>query len=624
MKRTGLNMKSICKYLLLLLPVLMQGCREKNRAAEETGNVRKNEAFVIFPDAPKLMDDWSRENTLIVHTLSDAGYLHPTNYSFQNARLILSFTHPALLTVDQVQLKLSPCLARSLPVVDADELQFTYTLRDEAVWDDGSPVTTEDVIFTFKTSKCPLTDNPLHKSICNNLKTIIPDAGNPKRFTMVMKKRYVQAISMVTDFPILCRKFFDPENVMGSMTMEQLDDPAFDAGRYPALKRWEATFNDGKYGNDVQFFYGCGAYKVTAWERGQSVVLEKKSGHWTDHLPEDDIYLHAYPQQIIFKAIKDENASMLEFKSQTLDASTFITSRVLLDLQRDSLFNRNYHSVFLNSYAFTFIGLNMRPDGLRHKRILDDVNVRHAIALLTPVDRIIDVVAMGRARRWPSMVSPLKPEFNEDLALLPYDVAAASQLLDKAGWKDTDGDNIRDKVVDGERIPLQLELLCMVQGNMVKEMTNIIAEGAWPAGVKIVPRPVDGAVLRQQITDHDFDMALSSWAVSSLPEDFSQLWSTNAWATRGSNFTGFGNAASDALIDSIAGMLDDTKRIPMVKRLQRIIYDEQPYVFMYSPDRKVVIHKRWGNATATSELPSFIPNNLLLLSAATPFAADVQ
>lgn len=617
-------MKRMCKYLLLFLPVLMSGCAGNDQGKVEQSSARKNSAFVIFPDATKLMEDWSRENTLVVHTLSDAGYLHPTNYSFQNARLILSFTHPALLTLDQVHLQLTPCLARSLPEVNADELQFTYTLLDEAVWDDGSPVTSEDVIFTFKTCKSPLTDNPLHKPICNNLKTIIPDAGNPKRFTMVMKSRYVQAISMVTDFPILCRKFFDPDNVMGPITMEQLDDAAFDAGLFPAVKQWEARFNDGKYGNEVDYFYGCGAYKVTAWEHGQSVILEKKSNHWTDRLATENIYLHAYPQKIIFKAIKDENSSMLEFRSQTLDASTFITSRVLLDLQRDSLFNRNYHSVFLNSYALTFIGLNMRPDGVRHKKILDDVKVRQAIALLTPVDRIIEIVAMGRARRWPSMVSPLKPEFDEELKLLPYDIAAASRLLDEAGWTDTDGDNIRDKIIDGERIPLQLELLCMVQGNMVKEMTNIIAEGAYPAGVKIVPRPVDGAVLRQQITDHDFDMALSSWAVSSLPEDFSQLWSTKAWITKGSNFTGFGNTASDALIDSIAGMLDDSKRIPMVKRLQRMIYDEQPYVFLYSPDRKVVIHKRFGNAVATSELPSFIPNNLLLLSGAAPVAADVQ
>lgn len=59
---------------------------------------------------------------------------------------------------------------------------------------------------------------------------------------------------------------------------------------------------------------------------------------------------------------------MLEFKSQSMDASTALTSRTLLELQRDSLFNRNYNSVFLNSYNFTYIGMNMRPDGVKHKK----------------------------------------------------------------------------------------------------------------------------------------------------------------------------------------------------------------------------------------------------------------
>ncbi|MEO6167551.1 MAG: ABC transporter substrate-binding protein, partial [Chitinophagales bacterium] len=213
-------MKRIYTYLLLLIPFLLQRCSSVDRQNTADPILEKNKGYVIFPDAIKIMSDWSKENILVVHTLSDASYLHPSNYTFQNARVILSLTHPALLTLDQVEIKLNPCLAKALPEVAADEMQFTYTLLDEAVWDDGSPVTSEDVVFTYKVSKSPLTDNALHKSTCKNLKTIIPDPANPKRFTMVMKRKYVQAVSMVTDFPILSRNFFDPENVLGNFTME--------------------------------------------------------------------------------------------------------------------------------------------------------------------------------------------------------------------------------------------------------------------------------------------------------------------------------------------------------------------------------------------------------------------
>jgi peptide/nickel transport system substrate-binding protein len=610
---------------LFLLLLLLAACTNSSRQENDEQSEKKKEGYLTFPDETKMMADWSRDNVLVIHTLSDAGYLHPTNYTFQNARLILSLTHPALLTIDQLKMGLAPCMSKELPVVAADEMQFTYSLLDEATWDDGSPVTAEDVIFTFKVAKFPLTDNPLHKSVCENLKTIVADLADPKRFTIVMKTKYVQAVSMVSDFPLLSRSFFDPENVLANYTVEQMDEPSFKPDQVPALSKWAAAFNDSKNGNDLQYFYGCGPYKVTGWESGQSVTLERKPNHWTGSLKGDNIYLKSYPEKIIFKAVKDENAAMLEFKSQQFDASTYLTSRVLLELQRDSNFNRNYHSVFLNSYSFTYMAMNMRPDGIKHKRILDDVRVRRAIALLTPVDRIIEVVALGCASRWPSMVSPLKKEFNNNLKLLNYDVAEASRLLDEAGWKDTDGDNIRDKVVDGERIPLQLELLSMVQGNMAKDLANMIVEAVYPGGIKIILKPVEGSVLRQMSTDHDFDLVLSSWAVSSLPQDFNQVWSTTSWANKGSNITGFGNAGSDALIDSIAVTLDESRRIPMVKRLQKIIYDEQPYVFLYSPDRKVVIHKRFGNVIMTAELPSFIPNNLLLLNTgAASMPSDMQ
>lgn len=611
--------------VLFLLPLLFAACTNSSHRLNEEQQDKSKEVYLTFPDEANMMADWSRDNILVVHTLSDAGYLHPTNYTFQNARLILSLTHPALLTIDQLKMGLAPCMAKELPAVAADEMQFTYSLLDEATWDDGSPVTAEDVIFTFKVAKFPLTDNPLHKSVSVNLKTIVADPADPKRFTMVMKTKYVQAVSMVTDFPLLSRSFFDPENVLGKFTIEQMDEPDFRPDQIPALSTWAADFNNSKNGNDPQYFYGCGPYKVSGWESGQSVTLERKPNHWTGLLKGDNIYLTSYPEKIIFKAVKDENAAMLEFKSQQFDVSTYLTSRVLLELQRDSNFNRNYHSVFLNSYSFTYMAMNMRPDGIKHKRILDDVRVRRAIALLTPVDRIIEVVALGRASRWPSMVSPLKKEFNADLKLLEYDVAEASRLLSEAGWTDTDGDNIRDKVVDGERIPLQLELLNMIQGSMAKDLANIIAEGVYPGGIKIILKSVEGSVLRQMSADHDFDLVLSSWAVSSLPQDFNQVWSTDAWVNKGSNITGFGNAKSDALIDSIAITLDESKRIPMIKRLQKIIYDEQPYVFLYSPDRKVVIHKRFGNIIMTAELPSFIPNNLVLLNTgAASMASDTQ
>jgi peptide/nickel transport system substrate-binding protein len=212
------------------------------------------------------------------------------------------------------------------------------------------------------------------------------------------------------------------------------------------------------------------------------------------------------------------------------------------------------------------------------------------------------------------MVSPIKSEFNKELKLIPYDVEAAKKLLDEAGWKDSDGDGTRDKIIDGEKIPLSVEFEFSNQGNLSKDIANMIVESAAEGGIKIDPRPEDLSVLGTNARAHNYDMLMLGWSPSALQEDYGQLWSTASWADKGSNFSGFGNAASDMLIDSITRTLDDSMRYSMSKRLQKMVYDEQPYIFLYSTYRKIAIHKRWGNQVMAAETPNLILNNLKLLT----------
>lgn len=101
---------------------------------------------------------------------------------------------------------------------------------------------------------------------------------------------------------------------------------------------------------------GLGAYQVAAWENGQSIVLTKKKNHWTEKLEHKSAYETAFPEKIIFKLNQDENAQILEFKNQTMDASTWLATKTLLKLQEDSNFNRNYHSRFTDSFDYTYMG----------------------------------------------------------------------------------------------------------------------------------------------------------------------------------------------------------------------------------------------------------------------------
>lgn len=143
-----------------------------------------------------------------------------------------------------------------------------------------------------------------------------------------------------------------------------------------------------------------------------------------------------------------------------------------------------------------------------------------------------------------------------------------------------------------------------------EDMTKQIVENLQKANISAFLNPLDYNGLVGSAMNHDFDMMLSAWQTSLQPEDFSTLWHTNSWKNNGFNFTGFGNNDTDALIDSINKSINDETRIILSKRLQEKIVMEQPYIFLFSQVRRVVVNKKWGGLTIYHEYPNVLLNTL--------------
>lgn len=609
--------KNIFFNILLSLTCLLSACTCNNNVKVNTANTSDSLSYIKVNDADTFYSDWSKENVLVYHDLSEPDALHPTNGVSADRFVIFYLIHGFIISYDQEKLFVRPDLVKSLPEISDDELEYTYELRDEPRWDDGSQLTVEDVIFTFKANKCQLTDNPSFRTYLENLKDIKKVQGNERKFTVVMKSKYIHNIILFADFPVIQKKLFDPENVFDNYSFEQLDTSDFMKKLHPDLDRWAESFNKTENGREPEKISGIGPYKVESWEAGQGLVLVKKENHWTQKLQDSSIYRTAYPEKIIFSMNRDANSQMLEFKAQTYDVTGSLSTKSLIELQKDKNFNRNYHSEFVPTFNYSYLAMNIKPDEIKHQLYFTDKKVRRAIALLTPVDDIITLIDKGKSRRVPGPVSPLKKDFNTNLKFIALDMDKAKELLDSAGWKDSDGDNIRDKMINGKKVQFEFELMYMNSVPDWKDIASLIQESLYKAGIKAVLKPLDFEVVINNLQAHDFDAALGVWGGNSMPEDFTQLWHTSSWTSQGSNFTGFGNSATDALIDSIKYEVDDVKRAVMVKRFQKIVYDEQPYVFIKSGVRKVVIHKRFGNANMYYEMPGMLLNNLKLLYGST-------
>ena len=552
----------------------------------------------------------TQNNTLVVHLLSEPEDMHPTNGASAVRAEINLYTHLSLLRVNYKTGELLPCLAKALPIVSPDGLSYTYEIKDGINWDDNNPITAADIAFTTKASKCLYTNNPGLKPYWENIKEIKLDATNKQKFTVVMKRPYILNTWFWTDFPIIQEGFYDKRKILARYSEEQLTDSTF-LKTNSDIKQWADEFNSPKYYTDPNFISGCGPYKLAKWDKGVSMTLEKKKEHWTENCQEN-WYCQANADKIILKLNSNNASAVLELKNGLIDISGMIDYASFTELSHDENFTKNYSLKLADTYNYTYVAMNMKPDGHKHQKLFTDVLTRKAMALLTPYEQINKTLYENHNKRVVCPISPNKIDFNSNLKPINYDVAKAKALLKQAGWADTDNDQILDKMIEGKKIKFEFSINFMAGSKVWEDLAKQIAESMGKANIYAMLNPLDYNGFFSSVTGHEFDMSISAWQSSATPEDFSQLWSSASWTNNGLNFTGFGTPQSDALIDSINTSVDENKRITLSKRFQKLVYDEQPYIFLFTQTRRIIANKRWDNLEVYTEYPGVLLNTLKL------------
>jgi len=548
------------------------------------------------------------KNVVLAHILSQPDGLHPYNDNSVMRSYIFQYTQKTLVKLDMESLEYIPQLAKDLATISDNGLAYTYELREGINWDDGTALTAKDVLFSTKIMLCPLTNNAqIRSNYSSVIKSIELYRENPLKFTMHAHKVNYTNADIFSELYIQQQNYWDPNNVLDNLTFDQIHAPKFEETE--ALSDWFNKYNHSDNSYQPQQLQGLGAYQVTEWEASQYIAIERKENWWG--VNDKSIYSNAFPDKIIFKVIKEDASTYLALKSQEIDVTTRIGTINLMKLQEREYFNNNYHSEFKNRYSYNYIGLNMKPDGIKYKPFFVDQKVRRAMAYLTPIDEIIEVMVHGKADRQVAQISTLKSTYNDTLKLIPFDIEKAKELLTETGWVDTDGDNIRDKVINGVKTPFRFKLSYM-SSPITKEIVLMIKESMYKAGLFAEPTPMDFTLFYKNAMDHNFEAMLGGWGGSASYSNPMQLWHTSSWATKGSNFCGFGDAQSDALIEEANTSLDSAKHTEALWKLQAKIYNDQPYVFLYASKNKIAIHKRFDNIQTYFERPGVMIQNLKL------------
>jgi len=549
------------------------------------------------------------KNTVIAHITIQPDGLHPFNDNSTIRSYIFNYTQKTLIKLDIESLEYIPSLVKDMPTASADNLSFEYEIKEGVLWDDGTELNAEDVAFSVKLMLCPITNNAqIRSNYTTVIKSIEFDPSNPMKFTMHAQNVHWDNKFIFSELYMVQKNLWDPNGVLDNVTFAELLSENFK--ETTVLSDFFNNYNNADNSYKPHKLLGLGAYQVTEWEASQYITIEKKENWWG--AKDASVYNKAYPDKIIFKIITEDASSYLALKNQEIDVTTRIGTVKLMKLQEREYFNNNYDSDFLDQYSFSYMGLNMKPDGIKQKPFFVDQKVRRAMAYLIPIDEIIEVMMHGQGSRQASLISPLKSTYNDTLKLIPLDIEKAKQLLTQAGWVDTDEDNIRDKMINGVKIPFSFKLSYM-SSPISKEIVLMIKESLYKAGVVAEPTPMDFTLFYKNAMDHNFDGMMGGWGGSASYSNPMQLWHTSSWVTKGSNFCGFGDAESDALIEEANLTLDKDKHNNALLKLQAKVYEDQPYVFLYATKRKFAIHKRFKNRGMYNERPGVMLQNLDLI-----------
>jgi len=539
------------------------------------------------------------DNSVIVHILAEPKGLHPVNNNDGYQRMIQQSTQKKLMTVDLATGKLIPDALESAPILQSDSLTYTCILRKGMRWDSGKEVTAADAVFSFKALVCPGIEASDMKSIFANVESVEIDLYDPHSFSVRMKKRYFDNSNLLSYVVLLQRAFWDPKNQLAAYSFKQLAENTNAELIRKELSDFLSTFNHPDKSRLPAQQDGLGPYKLESWQTGSELVLQRKNTWWgdTSNLPQNQ----NNSERIVFKVIREMEPLILALKREEIDFSPELSAPALLRLQGKTAFNEAYFSGITNSFSYTYMGMNMKPEPGRIPYFTNR-QVRRAMALLMPVEEIIAVITKGKAYPIAGFILPGQQDYDNTSKPLQQDVEQAKSLLNEAGWIDTDGDNIRDKIIEGQRVSFSFGLSYMISP-VTGELVELIKNTFYAAGIEVRPDGQEFSSFYEQAYAHRFDAMLGAWSSSSQPEDPRQIWHSESWSNGGSNFVGFGSAYSDSLIDEANSELNAAKRKKMMHTIQQVIQDEQPYVFLFNATRKFALHKRFGSSEVFSERP---------------------
>lgn len=488
-----------------------------------------------------------RGGEVVVQIYSNPPSLNPiTDADWWAARIVEHHIYESLVSLDPYdhpEYRVVPELAERWDISD-DKLTYTFHLRRGVKWHDGQDFTSRDVIATID----KVMDETVKAAHVRSYFEELESYTAPDDYTVVFKWKRPYFLALedpLSTLPI------QPAHVIGEMSGTDYNEAATNPlNRAPV---------------------GTGPFRFERWDANERIVMVRNDEYWGEQ---------AHLDRVVFRHVEEAAIGLQLAERGELDVVTRISAEQWSNMDSRALRENFRRSRYYDS-NYAWIGWNQQ------RPFFADARVRRAMTMLIDRQRIIENLFYG-------IYKPTKCHFYHESPIceygaeeIPYDPAAAVELLEEAGWRDADGDGVRDK--DG--VEFAFTFMVPASSEEAQRMGTFIKESMERAGIEMELQPVEWSAFTRRLREKEFDACTLLWGSSGPRGDPTQIWHSDS-VNGGSNYIGFHNERADEIMEQARVEFDPERRQEMYREFMRILWEEQPYTFLYVRPRLSLVHRR--------------------------------
>jgi peptide/nickel transport system substrate-binding protein len=426
-------------------------------------------------------------------------------------------------------------------------LTLVFHLDPRARWQDGQRVSAADVEFTFDAYKDSVLASPFRAKL--------------RRIASVTQRDSLTAVFRFRErYPEM---FYDavyhmrilPAHLLRSVPRDQWKTAPF--GRQPV---------------------GSGPYRFVRWQSAQSIELEADSTFFLGRPGIRRLIWRFTPnlQVAVQQAIADE----ADVREQLGTPENVERARAAKQL-----------AIYpFRGNVYTYLCFNQRAgdDTTKPHPIFADRILRRALSMAVDRASLVKSALGDLGKVPPGPMSELLGIWDPDIRQLPYDSALAGRILNGQGWRDHDGDGIRDK--DGQ--PLAFHVLVPTTSVLRRQYARLLQEQFRAIGVRVDIDELEGAVVNQRVATGKFDTAILSRGNDPSPSSgIAQSWTQAG----GSNFGRYYNVDFEQLVDRAVTATSRDQARAMWRRAMETLNADAPGIFLYALKNVAAVHNRVEN-----------------------------